>query len=358
MKQKRIPRILSLDVFRGITIMLMIIVNSPGNPKPYGWLEHAAWDGCTFADIVFPFFIMIVGVSSVLALSNLKAKNILQSKIFKKIIWRSSYIFLFGLLLNIFPYHILDWSHLRVMGVLQRIAICYFFSAILFLTTSMRTQALIALIALISYGLVPWLFSSDFVGRVDQFIFSGKHLYTKSFDPEGLMSTFPAIASALLGNLIGFLLISEKTKQKKMQYMLGLAGILLLSGWGLNFILPINKSLWSSSYVLWTTGLFLLSFSMVYGLIEIKQWRAGFKLFNLFGRHALLVYMLHVIFLKIQAIVHVYNSAGEWVSLRLYLTDVLFSTLSIQNAALAYSISYVMLWFVVLLGFEKIKHDV
>ena len=207
MKQKSIPRVLSLDVFRGITIVLMIIVNSPGNPKPYGWLEHSAWHGCTLADVVFPFFIMIVGMSSVLALSNLKRKNVSQSYIFKKIIRRSVFIFLMGLLLNAFPYHLLDWSNLRVMGVLQRIAICYFVSAGLFLTSSIRTQALIAVIVLLGYAFTPLMLAGDVGGYIDRLLLSPEHLYTKTFDPEGLFSTLPAIASVLLGNLIGFQLI-------------------------------------------------------------------------------------------------------------------------------------------------------
>jgi predicted acyltransferase len=358
MKNKLIPRLLSLDVFRGITIILMVIVNSPGNAKPYGWLEHAAWDGWMLADIVFPFFIIIVGISSVLALSNLRLKGLSERDIVKKILWRSGDIFLLGLLLNAFPHHLTDFSSLRIMGVLQRIAVCYFFSATLFLTTSMRTQALIALVALITYGLTPWLFSSDFVGKVDQLIFSSKHLYTKTFDPEGLVSTLPAIASVLLGNLIGFLLISNQTKLQKIQWMC-MAGVLsLVFGFGLSFILPINKPLWSSSYVLWTAGLFVLSYTAVYVLIEMKHWDRWSKFFNLFGRHALLVYVLHVFFLKIQLMIHLTNAAGNLVSLRVYTTDMLFGYLSMGNASLAYSVTYVMLWFFVLLGYEKLKRHV
>ncbi len=323
-----------------------------GNPKPYGWLEHSAWHGCTLADVVFPFFIMIVGMSSVLALSNLKRKNVSQSYIFKKIIRRSVFIFLMGLLLNAFPYHLLDWSNLRVMGVLQRIAICYFVSAGLFLTSSIRTQALIAVIVLLGYAFTPLMLAGDVGGYIDRLLLSPEHLYTKTFDPEGLFSTLPAIASVLLGNLIGFQLISNHTQKQKVWWMFFSGFVLSLLGWRLGTVLPINKSLWSSSYVLWTAGLFLLSFALVYVLIEIKQWRGWITFFNVFGRHALLVYMLHVLFLKIQAMVHVRNAAGELLSLRLYITEVLFGFLTPQNASLAYAVSYTAFWFLVLLGME------
>ncbi|MCH9755864.1 MAG: DUF5009 domain-containing protein [Gammaproteobacteria bacterium] len=353
MKPESIPRVLSLDVFRGITIVLMIIVNSPGNPMPYGWLEHAAWDGCTLADVVFPFFIIIVGISVVLALSNLKAKGVPQTEIVKKIIWRSVYIFLMGLLLNAFPHHLLDWSHLRIMGVLQRIAICYFVSAGLFLTTSMRTQAMIAVVLLIGYAFSSLLLAGDAAGYIDRLILSPNHLYTKTFDPEGLLSTMPAIVSVLFGNLIGFQLISNQAKLQQVQQLLGAGTLLMLLGWCFATVVPINKSLWSSSYVLWTTGVFLLSFVLVYVLIEVKAWRRWSKFFNVFGRHALLVYMLHVLFLKIQAMMHVHNAAGALVSLRLYLTEVLFGYLTPQNASLCYSVSYTLLWFLVLFGIER-----
>ncbi len=344
---------LSLDVFRGITIVFMIIVNSPGHPKPYGWLEHSAWNGCTLADIVFPFFIVIVGISAVLALSNLKAKGLSQAVIFKKVFKRSIFIFLMGVLLNIFPYHVFDWSTLRVMGVLQRIALCYLVSAYLFLTTSLRTQILIAWGILLIYVLMLSILGTGVVGYVDRFLFSSNHLYTQTFDPEGLLSTLPAIASVLFGNMIGFQLISGKTKEQQVIWMCCVGIFLSVVGWRLGMVLPINKSLWSSTYVLWTIGIFLLSFALAYTLIEIKLWRMWARFFHVFGRHALLVYMLHVIFLKIQALIHVRNVVGELVSFRFYLTEVLFGTLTPQNASLVYSVSYVLLWFVVLLCVDK-----
>lgn len=172
-------RVLSLDVFRGITIVLMIVVNSPGNQFAYAWLEHSTWNGCTLADLVFPFFMVIVGISSVLALVNLKIKGVPRAALFALIIKRATYIFFTGLILNILPNHF-DFSHLRFLGVLQRIALGYFFASILFLTTAIRTQGMIIVILLIGYWALMAHFSDisslslehNLVGYLDQQILS------------------------------------------------------------------------------------------------------------------------------------------------------------------------------------------
>ncbi len=352
----RTPRLISLDVFRGLTIALMIIVNSPGNQSPYYWLEHSVWNGCTLADLVFPFFIVIVGISSVLALSNLRAKGAASSRLIEKIIRRSAYIFFMGLLLNAFPHHF-DVFSIRILGVLQRIAICYLVSSILFVTTQARTQAIIMFALLIGYGCLMSLnpgmmLDGNAVGYLDRLVLGSGHLYTPMFDPEGLLSTMPAIASALLGNLIGIFLISSRPKQQKLLWMIGAGLLLALSGWMWAATLPLNKALWSSSYVLWTGGLALLVYAPIYALIEMKQWVRWSAPFDLFGRHAMLVYILHVLFLKIQAMIHMYHSDGTLVGFRLYITDVLFGDFMQENAALCYSITYMTLWLLVLKAIE------
>ncbi len=353
----RTPRLISLDVFRGITIALMIIVNSPGNQSPYDWLTHSVWNGCSLADLVFPFFIIIVGISSVLALSNLRAKDVPTSNLILKIIRRSAYIFLMGLLLNAFPHHF-DFSSIRILGVLQRIAICYFFSSILFLTTRIRTQAIITMVLLIGYACLMTATASltpdgNIVGYVDRLVFTPGHLYTPLFDPEGLLSTLPAISSALLGNLLGSFLMTSRTKKQKLVWMVSSGLLLAFVGWLWSYTLPLNKALWSSSYVLWTGGLALLVFAPIYALIEMKLWKRWSKPFDLLGRHAMLVYMLHVFFLKIQAMIHMHNAIGAIVNLRVYITEALFGHWRSENAALIYAVSYTILWLFVLKGIEK-----
>lgn len=348
MYKQSLPRLFSLDAFRGITIFLMILVNSPGNSSAYSWLEHSSWNGCTLADLVFPFFIVIVGISSVLALTGLKHKGISTQQLLIKIGKRSAYLFIMGLLLNAFPHHF-DPAYLRIFGVLQRIGICYFFSAILFLTTTLRVQIILIFILLIGYWLLVSYFSGNYiVGYLDQWLLSANHLYTPTFDPEGLLSTLPAIASALLGNLLGIYLTSSNTKQQQFQWMLLVGTLLAILGWCWSFVFPFNKPLWSSSYVLWTGGLAFLAFGLCFALIEIKRYKTWSSPFVLFGKHALLIYMLHVLFLKIQAIILVPSTQGSLVNLRIYITDFLFGNLTSLNASLCYAITYTLFWLCVL----------
>ncbi|RUQ81889.1 acyltransferase family protein [Legionella septentrionalis] len=348
-------RLLSLDVFRGLTIAIMILVNSPGNRVAYHCLEHSSWDGCTLADLVFPFFIVIVGISSVLALTHLKTKGLSNWQLLIKLGKRSLYIFFLGILLNVLPNHF-DPSHLRVMGVLQRIALCYLSSSVLFLTTTMKTQVFIIGILLVGYWLLlinfpatdPLSLQTNIVGYWDKLFFSSQHLYTPMFDPEGLLSTLPAIASALFGNIAGYCLISSRTKAQKLQWMVCTGLLLMVLGWLWGIVFPFNKSLWTSSYVLWTSGLSFIALSLCFMLIEIKPPGKWAKPFLLFGKNSLLVYVLHVIFLKLQAVVLLHNATGEVINLRLYITEFLFSHFSPKNASFSYAILYTLFWLAVL----------
>lgn len=354
-KKDAMTRLLSLDVFRGLTIAVMILVNSPGNQYSYSGLLHSVWNGCTLADLVFPFFIVILGMSSVLTLTHLKQKGISNTALFRLILKRSVYIFATGLLLNMLPDHF-DLSHLRILGVLQRVAICYFFASILFLSTRISVQVIIIAILLFGYwflilalsGINAISMNDNLVSYIDRLILSPQHLYTQEFDPEGLLSTLPAIASALFGNVMGFILVSSWTKQQQLRWMMT-AGI-LLSVLGLlwNTMFPINKLLWSSSYVLWTTGLSCVVFGICFALIEIYHWVDWTKPFLLFGKNAMLVYILHVLFLKIQAVILVHQTNGTMVDLRVYITDLLFGYLSPKNASLCYAVGYTLFWLFVL----------
>lgn len=336
-KQNTIFRLISLDVFRGLTIVLMILVNSPGTPLAYTWLEHSAWNGCTLADLVFPFFIVIVGISAVIALSNLKQKAVSLRQTVTMIIWRSVTLFFLGLLLNMLPNHF-DLTHLRIPGVLQRIALCYFVSSLLFLTTRLCTQIILIILLLVGYLFID----QNWLGYIDQLIFRPQHLYTSEFDPEGLLSTLPAIASVLLGNCLGYCLISSHTRSQQL-WLMSLAGLgLTLLGWFCSFICPFNKSTWSSAYVLWTSGLCYLSFALCFFLIEIKQWCHWSKPFSFFGKNALLVYFLHILLLKIQALIRVPSGRGDSVNLKMYITDFFFGHFTPENASLCYAITYTL----------------
>lgn len=349
-------RLLSLDVFRGITIVMMILVNSPGNRTAYAWLNHSAWNGCKFADFIFPFFLFIVGVSLVFSLSQSMERKVSPSQLTVKIFKRAIIIFFIGLFLNAFPRHF-DFDTVRVFGVLQRIAICYLVAALLFVTVRIQTQILIAVTLLLGYWMVMTMtfvpgygvgdltHDGNLAAYIDRLVFAPAHLYEKTFDPEGFLSTFPAIATTLLGNITGFYLRNSLHTEQKKMFSLALAGICLAALgwlWGLSF--PINKGLWTSSFVLWTGGFALVLLTVLYGLIEIKHWQAGFKPFEIFGLNAIAAYFLHIFFLKIQAIIQFTTVDGSSVSSRIYLTDHLFGSFSPHNASLLYAISYVLVW--------------
>lgn len=358
-QEKKFSRLLSLDAFRGMTIALMILVNSPGNQTEYKWLTHSVWNGCTLADLVFPFFVFIVGIASVLTLSKAREQGYSLNQLLPKIIKRTFLIFLIGLLLNAFPYHF-DFATIRVFGVLQRIAICYLFASFLFLTTRLSTQAIVLGGLIVGYWLLILLWpvpgygpnnltqEGNLAAYIDRMLFSSNHLYGKFFDPEGFLSTIPAIATALLGNLTGAWLLSSYSREHKLAGMI-ITGVLgLIAGWlwGLEF--PINKTLWTSSYVLWTGGFALCSLAFCYWLIEIKNLKKWSKPFEIFGANAMAAYILHVFLLKIQAMISLPRPDNSSGNLRLFITDHLFGWASGQNSSLLYAMSYTLFWLLVL----------
>jgi predicted acyltransferase len=347
-------RWLSLDVFRGMTIALMILVNSPGNEQPYRLLEHSPWNGCTLADLVFPFFVFIIGVSLVFSLSNSLVNGNSPKQIANKVLRRALIIFACGLLLNAIPDH-LNFSTLRVFGVLQRIAICYLIAALLFLNTNPLTQLLIVIsllggycllltrIPVPGYGIDDLSVAANLPAYVDRKLFSSAHLYGKIYDPEGMLSTLPAIATTLLGNLTGIWLKNHFSMQIKLYGLLitGPLAIVLGCLWG--FWFPINKPLWTSSYVLVTAGIALILLAATIWLLEVKQQRRWARPFEIFGLNAIAAYILHIVFLRIQNKIILPRMDGTPGNLRFYIAEHWYGWFSIQNASLLYSISYLLL---------------
>ena len=280
-------RWLSLDVLRGLTIAFMIMVNNNGDPNRAYWaLQHTDWNGCTPTDIVFPTFLFLVGISTVLSVKARLAKGATKKSILLHTFRRAVSLFLLGLLVNNFPLFHLDT--LRVYSVLQRISICYFIVSLLYLASpSWKNKALIALAALVSYWVlirfvpvpgcgvpthqVPLLDrNGNLAAWLDRQIFSASHLYDETSDPEGLLSTLPAVATTLFGMLAGIWLCTNKSITQKVTgiALAGLSGLLLGGIW--NFEFPINKKLWTSSYVLYASGWSLLLLALTIWAMDMR----------------------------------------------------------------------------------------
>lgn len=357
-------RIASLDVFRGLTIVLMILVNSQGNEYAYPILEHAAWNGCTFADLVFPFFLFIVGLTSVISLN--KSKMNQDAHLYRAIFRRSILLFALGVFLNIFPKYI-DISSLRVYGILQRIAVCYLVSSIIYLKTSTKVQTLIflailwfywfmmTLVPVPGYGANLFTVDGNWVAYFDQLIFSSAHLYGKVYDPEGFFSTIPSIATTLSGVLTGSLLLTSSTGQKKFYVMMVFGVVFILLGWFWNYSFPINKNLWTSSFVLWTSGFALIVFALCYLIVDIlncQRWALPFKIF---GMNAIFAFTFHVLLLKLQFVFYFILKDGSKGNMKAMLTEYCFGQYSPPNAALFYSLLFLLINFIVVSFLYKRK---
>lgn len=352
-------RILSLDVFRGLTIVLMILVNSQGTRLPYSLLEHAAWNGCTLADLVFPSFLFIVGLTSVISLNRQKSAYVeWNSDLYRMILKRSLILFALGLFLNAFPFHF-DFATIRVYGILQRIGVCYFICSIIYLNTSTKTQFLIflgllwwywfamTLLPVPGHGVNQLSENGSWVAYFDQLFFSAPHLFGKVYDPEGFFSTIPSVATTLSGVLTGSLLVTTYSNQKKFYFLFAAGFIFLLLGWVWGFSFPINKNLWTSSFVLWTSGCSLIGFSLCFLVIDILGYTKWALPLKIFGMNALFAFVFHVLLLKLQSVFFFPLKDGSADNLRVVIAEYLFGKYSSQNAALFYALVFLLLNFVV-----------
>ena len=293
-------RVISVDIFRGLTIVLMILVNTPGTwSDVYAPLLHAEWHGLTPTDLVFPFFLFIVGTSIVFAYRN-KSPN---AATYKKISVRTLKLIGLGLFLGAFtvsfPF-IREFADIRFPGVLQRIGVVFFFAAVLFLNVNWKALIGICLVLLLGYwiwlgyipinGMEPSFerAPNNWANYIDLNVF-GTHMYKVDYDPEGLLSTLPSIATALFGIFTGLILVSKKKNKEWLMAGLGILLILLGNLWDLAF--PINKALWSSSFVLVTAGWANLFLSAIYFLSDVLGLRFG-SIFRYAGANAITVYFL------------------------------------------------------------------
>ena len=332
-------RFYSLDVFRGATVCLMILVNNPGTwSAMYAPLAHAPWHGLTPTDLVFPFFLFAVGNAMAFVLPRLKTAG--DASFWKKVIKRTLLIFLIGLFLNWWPFSywkegelvFRHWvnpsnpeSGVRILGVLQRIALCYFFAAIIAYYLKPKQALITAGIMLVGYWIICYAGNpSDpyslqgWIGTeaVDKKILGVAHMYKGEgmpFDPEGLMSTISAIAQVVFGYLAG-VYIKQKGKTAEMLNGLFIAGIsLVVIGFMWDMVFPINKKIWTSSFTVYTTGLALLTIATMIYFIEFKNWKGGLaRFFDVFGKNALFVFALSAFLPKGLALIKLSDGSNPW----------------------------------------------
>jgi predicted acyltransferase len=349
-------RLLSLDVFRGLTMAGMVIVNNPGDwGNVYAPLLHAAWDGWTPTDLIFPFFLFIVGVSITLSRKTASTGAILR---------RGAIIIALGLFLAGFPRF--DLERWRIPGVLQRIGICYIVAALWFRATAgdRRRQGTILLSAAVFLSVAYWLvmmhvpppgsFAGDLSpeGNLGAFIdraVMGGHLWKARWDPEGLLSTVPAIATTLLGAVAGLCMGADLPPLRKVR-SLAIAGVSgLVAGQIWHLVFPINKSLWTSSYVLFTAGAAALLLALLYWAIDVKGWRGWTKPFVILGTNAITLFVGSALLVKTLALIKITAADGTTLSASRYAYLHYFVPLaSPKNASLLYAVVNLAVLFVLL----------
>lgn len=352
------PRLQSLDAFRGITIAGMLLVNNPGSwSNIYPPLAHAPWHGWTPTDLIFPFFLFIVGVSMTLSYAKLLERGAGRSDLMMKSAKRALLIFVAGLALHSFPWVGYDFSTIRIPGVLQRIAIAYLIGSAIYLYVGSVKGRVIA-IATLLFGYwfiqtlvpVPRGFTGvlrpglDLGAYVDRLVFTEAHLWksAKTWDPEGLLSTLPAVGTLLLGALAGTWLKSARTQTEKTLglFIAGLAGVMLGAMWGWSF--PINKSLWTSSYVLFTAGIACQAFALCYWLIDVQGYKRWSMPFVIFGMNAIAAFWLSGAFARVLSMIEVGPSD---VTLKTFIYQNWFRSWATPiNASLFFAIAFVLFW--------------
>ncbi len=382
--EKKSNRIVSLDAFRGLTIMLMILVNNPGDWGSIYWpLEHADWHGWTPTDLVFPFFLFIVGIAIPLSLGKRKDSGE-SATVVRHIVWRSLVLFGLGVSLSGFgllfklgaDYGVRDLLfNIRIPGVLQRIAVCYLVVSLLFLLTNRVTLYVVTVACLLGYWALMMLVpvpeygagvidaipkqeraaagtdgkDRNLAAYVDRELLGSNHLWSQgvTWDPEGVLSTMPALATTLFGVFTGLWIKREQPLAKRVRGLLVAGVVLTAIGWlwGLSF--PINKPIWTSSYAVFTAGLALLVLSLCIFVFDIMHFQRLAIPLQIYGVNALTVFVMSSLVGQLLVKIRVGGESGLTIKSWLY-QNLFQSWLADKNASLAYAIVWVLCWFVVL----------
>jgi len=340
-------RLLSLDVFRGVTMAAMVLVNNQGGGEGYAPLHHARWSGWTFTDTIFPSFLWMIGVALTLSIAKRRAAGATRSALLAHAFRRTVILYCIGLFIYLYPHF--DFSTMRILGVLQRLAICYFIATTIYLFTGVRGQIAAIFTVLAAYWLLMAFYpvpgygrghfdlAGNFAHYIDRIVL-GHHNYNgHDWDPEGIVSTLPAIATCLFGVLTGGILRMRQTLAEKTAAVLSFGVLLISAGLILNTWLPINKQLWTDTFAVFMAGLSTLGFGVCLWAFDVRGYRATWaKWAVLFGQNAITVYVFSELF----------DPTLEFTHATSHIMSGLYSFLTPANACLAYALFNVAVCFV------------
>ncbi|MGQ0540011.1 MAG: acyltransferase family protein [Gemmatimonadaceae bacterium] len=357
-------RLLSLDVFRGLTVAAMLLVNNPGTwSASYAPLQHARWHGWTPTDLIFPFFLFIVGITTAISRSTRRARGATDRELVRQVLLRGSLIVLLGLLLNAFPFFPLERiTEVRIPGVLQRIGVAYAAGALLTLHTNVRQQIGMLAALLLGYWALMTLIpvpgqvlsgralldtpAASLAAWLDRSLF-GDHLWrsSKTWDPEGILSTIPAVGTVILGVLAGGWLGTQRPLTERLTSLYGVAALLIVAGLVWNWVFPINKNLWTSSYVLFTGGMAALTLATCTWLVDVLRIRWWTTPFVVFGVNPLLAFIgSGAVARLIYSVIRV-PYGGETVPVQRAIYESAFASwLDPRNASLLFAVTFVLVW--------------
>lgn len=338
-------RLLSLDVFRGATIAGMMLVNNPGSwSNIYPPFGHAKWNGWTFTDLIFPFFLWIVGVAMTFSFSKRVEQGADRNKLLNHAFQRALGIFAIGLFLNGFPFglifgHQFSWAAIRIPGVLQRIAVCYFITSVILLYSKIIWQVRWTVLLLVVYWIlikavpVPEFGAGilepkgNLAWYIDSTVLSG-HTWrgapVPGFDPEGIFSTLPAIATTLFGVLTGHFIRSDRSAHEKTIWMFISANVMLFMGLLMDNWLPINKNLWTSSYSVFMAGMALNIFAFCYWLIDVRGYKGWTKPLQIYGLNAISMFALAGLIGRLTSLIKVGGPEGTPITFQSWYYQTLF----------------------------------
>lgn len=370
-------RLEALDAFRGATILAMILVNNPGSwSHVYPPLRHADWHGWTPTDLVFPFFLFIVGVAIPLSLGRRLEAGVERGQVVRQVLRRALVLVGLGLFLNAFPFVVdfetwllRSFETLRFPGVLQRIAVCYALAALLFVFVGRRVLVLTAWVCLFSYWalltLVPLpggveadlaVKDQNLAAVIDRAVF-GTHVWAsaRTWDPEGLLSTVPALATTLFGVFTGLLLRTREALLDKVLRLFVRGSLLVGAGYVWDWFFPINKPLWTSSYVVFTAGQAMVVLALALYLVDVRGRRVGLRPLLAYGVNPITVFVLSAVVARLLTTIRVTSSSGNRIALKTWLYEGGYTSWipDPQLASFAFAVTWVLAWYALLAWMQR-----